>query len=65
VTPARVDRIDTQTGERVPVRELAVADPAGVTSFAGVRPTPDGRTIAFLVVRRLSSLYVVRGLQGR
>jgi len=47
------------------VRELAVADPAGVTSFAGVRPTPDGRTIAFLVVRRLSSLYVVRGLQGR
>jgi len=45
--PSRVDVVDAQTGERKPLRELSVLDPAGAISFGGVRVSPDGRTILF------------------
>jgi eukaryotic-like serine/threonine-protein kinase len=61
-TPGKVDLVDTQTGDRTHFRDLPITDPTGAIGFAGVRPTPDGRKIGFLLVRRLSALYLVRGL---
>ncbi|HTO89426.1 MAG TPA: WD40 repeat domain-containing serine/threonine protein kinase [Thermoanaerobaculia bacterium] len=60
--PGRVDLVDTQTGDRAHFRDLPITDSTGAIGFAGVRPTPDGSRIGFLIVRRLSALYLVRGL---
>jgi len=61
--PARVFRLDLETGERTPWLELMPADAAGVSRIPIVQMTPDGRTYAYNVARRLSDLYLVRGVR--
>jgi len=61
--PARVVRLDVETGERKPWLELMPADTAGVSRIATLVLTPDGKSYAYNVRRDLSDLYLVRGLK--
>jgi len=61
--PFKVDRLDPATGRRSPWREVAPADPAGVTTLTRVILTPDARGYAYTYIRALSSLYLVEGLK--
>jgi Tol biopolymer transport system component len=61
--PQKIDRLDPATGRRQPWRELAPADPAGVTGVTTVILTADARSYAYTYVRRLSNLYLVEGLK--
>jgi Tol biopolymer transport system component len=61
--PARVFRLDVQTGKRTPWLELMPSDPAGVTRIPTIAMAPDGRTYAYNFTRKLSDLYRVRGLK--
>ncbi|HTO86390.1 MAG TPA: protein kinase [Thermoanaerobaculia bacterium] len=61
--PARVFRVDSETGEKTLWRELALADPAGVQGFPSVRVSPDGSAYAYSFMRFLSELYAVDGLK--
>ena len=61
--PARIHRLDLETGERRLWRELAPANPAGMVGSIDPAITPDGATWAYSVLRYLNDLYVVEGLQ--
>ena len=61
--PARVFRLDLETGKRTPWLELVPADPAGVTRIPAIAMTPDGKTYAYNFTRELSDLYRIRGLK--
>lgn len=61
--PARVARIDLETGRREPVRDLAPRDIAGVERIRDVVITPDGSSWAYSAFRTLSVLYVATGLR--
>jgi tRNA A-37 threonylcarbamoyl transferase component Bud32/Tol biopolymer transport system component len=61
--PARVFRLDVDTGRRTPWLELMPADPAGVTRIPIVVMTPDGRSYAYVLPRELSDLYRIGGLE--
>ena len=61
--PARIVRVDPETGRSEPWRELLVADPAGVHGMPSVRMTSDGRAYAYSYYRGLSELYAVDGLR--
>ena len=57
-----IARLDTRTGARRPWVRFDMADPAGVSFFAAVRITPDGRYWTASYFRTLSDLYVVEGV---
>ncbi len=61
--PARVFRLDVDTGKRTPWMELMPSDPAGVIRIPVIAMTPDGRTYAYSFTRELSDLYRIRGLK--
>jgi len=61
--PARVLRLDIETGKRTPLFALMPADGAGVTRIPIVVITPDARAYAYNVTRELSDLYLVGGLK--
>ncbi|HET7451886.1 MAG TPA: protein kinase [Thermoanaerobaculia bacterium] len=61
--PARVFKLDVETGKRTPWLELMPADPAGVTRIPTIVMTPDGRTYAYNFRRELSDLYRIRGVK--
>jgi Tol biopolymer transport system component len=61
--PARVYRLETATGRRELIREIAPADPAGVDWLFPILLTPDGRSYAYSYERRHSVLYLVHGLR--
>ena len=62
--PARVWRLDVETGEKVLWKELKPSDAAGVTQIDAVSITPDGRSYAYgYAVVDTSTLYVVSGLK--
>jgi Tol biopolymer transport system component len=61
--PARVFRLDLETGRRELWRQIMPADRTGVVNIRGVLPTPDGRAYAYSYLRILSELYVVEGLK--
>ncbi len=61
--PARIVRLDIETGERKPWRELMPADTAGVSRIPSIVLTPDGKSYAYNVRRDLSDLYLIRGLK--
>ncbi len=61
--PARVERLDLDTGRRELWKELMPADPAGVQEILGVVPTPDLQHYAYTYLRLLTELYVVEGLR--
>jgi DNA-binding winged helix-turn-helix (wHTH) protein/Tol biopolymer transport system component len=61
--PARLHRLDLQSGRTTPFRELGPADRAGVFSVTTVTVTADGRAYAYSVSRESSDLYVATGLR--
>ena len=61
--PARVDRLDLQTGKRSLWRELIPSDPAGVETIGPILMTPDAKTCIFGYHRMLADLYLVEGLK--
>ena len=61
--PARVFRVDSETGRREVWREFRPADPAGITDVAPLAISADGKTIVFKYARALSELYIVEGLK--
>ena len=61
--PARVDRLDLQTGKRALWKELIPSDPAGVETIGPILITPDAKTCIFGYHRMLADLYLVEGLK--
>jgi hypothetical protein len=61
--PARVIRLDLETGEKTTSHELMPADPAGVVEVVSVVLTPDVTSYAFSYHRILSDLFLVEGLR--
>jgi hypothetical protein len=61
--PFKVDRLDPATGRRQLWKEIAPADPSGVTTLTRVILTPDARWYAYTYIRSLSNLYLIEGLK--
>jgi hypothetical protein len=61
--PARIIRLDVETGERKPWLELMPADAAGISRIPSIVLTPDGKSYAYNIQRDLSDLYLIRGLR--
>jgi eukaryotic-like serine/threonine-protein kinase len=61
--PARVYRLDMQTGQRTLWKELMPSDPAGVENIGPILMTPDAKTCVFGYHRMLADLYLVEGLK--
>ena len=61
--PARVYRLDVQTGQRTLWKELMPYDPAGVENIGPILMTPDAKTCVFGYHRMLADLYLVEGLK--
>jgi serine/threonine protein kinase/Tol biopolymer transport system component len=61
--PARVSRVDVESGRREVWKELLPADPAGVERISNVLVTPDAKGYAYCYARLLSDLFVVEGLK--
>jgi serine/threonine protein kinase len=61
--PARVDRLDVQTGKRTLWKQLMPSDPAGVETIGPILMTPDAKTCVFGYHRMLADLYLVEGLR--
>jgi eukaryotic-like serine/threonine-protein kinase len=61
--PARVYRLDLQTGQRTLWKELIPYDPAGVENIGPILMTPDAKTCVFGYHRMLADLYLVEGLK--
>jgi len=61
--PARVNRLDLQTGKRALWKELIPSDPAGVETIGPILMTPDAKTCVFGYHRMLADLYLVEGLK--
>ena len=61
--PARVYRLDMQSGQRTLWKELMPYDPAGVENIGPILMTPDAKTCVFGYHRMLADLYLVEGLK--
>jgi eukaryotic-like serine/threonine-protein kinase len=61
--PMKISLVDLATGRRVPFKEIAPADPAGVQSIPNIRFSADGKAYAYSTLRVLSDLYVVDGMK--
>jgi len=61
--PETLLRLDPASGRATPIAELAPADRAGVLAVLGVHVAASGEAWAYSVMRRLSDLHVVTGLQ--
>jgi Tol biopolymer transport system component len=61
--PADVDRVDLATGKRTRVLTVQPPDPVGVPGIQGLQITPDLKSYAYNVTRKLSELYLVEGLK--
>ena len=61
--PARIGRVELETGKRDVFKDLLPADPAGVERISNVLVTPDGKGYAYCYARLLSDLFVVEGLR--
>ncbi len=61
--PARVIRLDLETGEKKASHDLMPADPAGVVEVVSVALTPDVSSYAYSYHRILSDLFLVEGIR--
>ena len=61
--PARVYRVDLETGIRELWKELMPVDPGGVERISNVVVTPDAKSYAYTFSRLLSDLFVVEGVE--
>ncbi|MCE7960043.1 MAG: hypothetical protein DYH06_19210, partial [Acidobacteria bacterium ACB2] len=57
-----ISRVRLVDGAREPFRQLVPADPAGFHAIYSIVVTPDGEAYAYTFTRRLSRLFVARGL---
>jgi hypothetical protein len=60
----RIDRLDLQTGERTPLREIRPSDPTGVIFTSPPVVTADGERHAYTLARQLTDLFLVEGLDS-
>jgi serine/threonine protein kinase/Tol biopolymer transport system component len=60
--PAKLMRLDYETGKRELVREVAPTDRAGVNSSFGIVVTPDAKAYAYNPSQMLHELHLVEGL---
>ena len=58
-----VQRLDLRSGRKEPWKEIRPLDPSGVSSPSSIFLTPDGRYYVCDYYRRLSTLYLVDGLE--
>lgn len=61
--PAKVYRLEIESGNRTLWKQLMPPDPAGVEYVGPVLPTPDGKAYVYGYRRLLSDLYLVEGLK--
>jgi eukaryotic-like serine/threonine-protein kinase len=61
--PARVVRVDLESGRREVWKELMPLDPAGVERISNVVVAPEAHAYAYAFARVLSDLFVVEGLK--
>lgn len=61
--PARVERVDVETGERQLWKELIPPDPAGVSVVDPIQVSADGRGYVYSYRRVLDRLTVIEGLR--
>jgi dipeptidyl aminopeptidase/acylaminoacyl peptidase len=61
--PTQVSRLDINTGQHTPFKQLMPSDPAGVGTIGPILLTPDGKTCVYGYHRMLSDLYLVEGLK--
>ncbi len=61
--PARVQRVDIESGHREIWKELLPVDPSGVERISNVVVSADGKGYAYCYARLLSDLFVVEGLK--
>jgi hypothetical protein len=61
--PARVSRVDIETGRREIWKDLVPVDPAGVERISNVVAAPDAKAYAYAYARILSDLFMVEGLK--
>jgi hypothetical protein len=62
-SPARVDRLDLDTGKRETWKEFIPADASGVLNVGPIFLSADGQSYVYGVRRSLSDLYLVTGLK--
>jgi hypothetical protein len=55
--------LDLATGKRTLVLTVLPADPVGIPGIQGLQITPDGRAYTYNITRKLSGLYLVKGLK--
>jgi dipeptidyl aminopeptidase/acylaminoacyl peptidase len=61
--PAKIFRLDIETGRADLWRTLGPLDLSGVVTSFDISLTPDGRSYCYSYIRRLSSVFVVDGLK--
>ncbi len=61
--PARVFRVEVQSGKRTLWKELMPSDPAGVENIGPILMTADAQTCVFGYHRMLADLYLVEGMK--
>jgi outer membrane protein assembly factor BamB len=61
--PAKIFRVDSETGKRSLWKEVTPADSAGVAGISAFVTTPDGKAYAYNFIRTLSDLFLVEGLR--
>jgi Tol biopolymer transport system component len=61
--PARVYRLDLETGRREVWKEFMPSDPTGITNIGPSSISADGKTVLFGYSHTLSDLYVADGLR--
>jgi hypothetical protein len=61
--PARLERVDIETGERELWKELIPPDPAGVSVVDPIHVSADGRSYVYSYRRVLDRLTVIEGLR--
>ncbi|MEP6705945.1 MAG: protein kinase [Pyrinomonadaceae bacterium] len=61
--PLKVYKLDLATGHKELAKEITPADPAGILGPVNVLLTPDGKGYLYAFTRRLTDLYLVKGLR--
>ena len=61
--PARIYRLDLDTGERTVWRELTPPDPTGIYRIGRVHTSADGTAYAYTYYMQLVDLHVIEGLK--
>jgi eukaryotic-like serine/threonine-protein kinase len=61
--PAKIHRVDVETGERIVWREIAPPDPTGIFRIGRVRTSADGMAHGYVYYMHLVDLHVLSGLK--